>query len=69
MNWVLGNRFGQEADQFALPLGMEVQVDLVDQHDGRLGKRVGALGVALDHSGGEVDNPGDHRPVAVAELP
>ena len=65
----VGESFGQEADQLALPLRVQVQVDLVDQDDGRLGEWIGAFGIAFDHPAGEVDDPRDHCPVAVTELP
>ena len=68
INWSVRKPFGQEADQFALPLRMQMHIDLVDQDDGRFGMRVETVGVALDQAAGEVDDPGNHRSIAITEL-
>jgi hypothetical protein len=69
MNCVFGKLLCEEAHQLPLPLRVEVQVDFIDEHDGRFLKRVFAVGVALRHAADEVRDPGDERLVAVAELP
>ena len=50
-----------------LDFRMQMQVDFIDEDDGRLREGIGAVGVALDHAAGEIDHPGDQGLVSVAE--
>lgn len=58
----------EKGDELALPARVEVEIDLVDEAHGWLGERVLALGVAGEHSHGEVDDPGHQRSVAEGEI-
>jgi len=53
----------------ALPARVEMQVDLVDERDRRLGERVRARGVRVEHATREIDDPRDHASVTETECP
>ena len=58
----------QEADELALPARVQVQVDFIDEDDGRLFQRVWAVGVADEELAGEVGEPYHQGLVAQAHV-
>src|ERR1700722_4468088 len=62
-----GKGFGRMIHELSLPGGVQVQIDLVDEDDGRLGEGVSGLGVAGHHACDGVDEPGDGAAVPEAE--
>ena len=45
-----------------------MQIDLINQYDGRLSKRVGTVRISLKKATSYIDRPGNHRAIAEAEL-
>ena len=58
----------EEIHEIALPPLVQMKVDLVDADHRRPGQRVGAARVLNVEAAGEVDDPGDQRAVAHAEV-
>ena len=69
MNWQLRKCRSQVADDLALPLRMEVQIDLVDQHDRfRLGGGVFDLRIGLGETPRQVEHERQRAALAVRQL-
>jgi len=58
----------KEINDLALPLGVEVKVNLVHEANGWLREGIVALRVALEKTASQIHHPCDHRAVAEAEL-